>query len=103
MTAKFKGTPSVAYNPGTHALELFALGTDNAVWHNYIQNGTAWEGWSVMDAGSKFTATPTAVYDAGMSSLELFDLGTDNSIWHATYHAGWSSWSQLGAGPHAIL
>ncbi|MYS80820.1 hypothetical protein [Embleya scabrispora] len=101
--SKFTAIPTAVFNPDTQAMELFGLGTDNAVWHNVFQESTGWVGWSVMGLDFKFKTAPAAVFDTGTNSLELFDLGTDNTIWHATYHAGWSSWTQLGAGPYAIL
>ncbi|MFI5618829.1 NlpC/P60 family protein [Streptomyces sp. NPDC051567] len=93
---RFKGAPVAEFNPATNALELFALGTDNSVWHTYYQNG--WSTWSVMGTGHKFTSTPTAEFNPATNALELFALGADSSVWHAYYQNGWSGWSVMGAG-----
>ncbi|WP_406290434.1 endonuclease/exonuclease/phosphatase family protein [Embleya sp. NBC_00896] len=93
--AKFKGAPVAEFNPSTNALELFALGTDDRVWHAYYQDG--WSTWTVMNATTKFKTTPTAVFNPTTNAFEIFALGTDNSVWH-NYNengTGWSGWSVM--------
>lgn len=78
-------------------LEVFVIGTDSAVWHNWqVSAGGAWSGWASL--GGIVTSQPV-VYSNFDSRLEIFARGTDSAIWHNWQVApndGWSGWNSLG-------
>lgn len=97
-------------------LEVFALGTNNAVihqselidpsnfecfpdmtanpaWHSWQ---TTWSGWQSL--GGTFVGTPAVGQNAD-GRLEVFARGADNimyHIWQTTPGGGWSDWGSLG-------
>ncbi len=74
--------------------DVFARGTDNAVWHRSLSNGT-WSGWQSL-GGTASSPPSAAAWGAGR--LDLFVRGTNNQLYtrHYTTSAGWSGWSGLG-------
>ena len=67
--------------------DIFALGGDNAVWHQ-AWNGSAWSGWE--SRGGLLTSPPVAVcWDE--NRIDLFALGGDNAVWHQAWNG--SVWS----------
>jgi acylphosphatase len=79
-------------------LEVFGVGGNRAVWHNWQKNPHAgpWSGWASL--GGVVTSDPVTV-DNSDGRLELFARGTDNALWHnwqTAPHAGpWSGWASL--------
>jgi C1A family cysteine protease/acylphosphatase len=78
-------------------LEIFARGTDNAVWHNWqtAPNG-GWSGWASL-GGVVLTAPAVGRNNDGR--LEVFAKGTDGAVWHnwqTAPNGGWSGWASLG-------
>jgi C1A family cysteine protease len=78
-------------------LEVFARGTDNALWHIWQTSpGGGWSGWGSL--GGVITSVP-AVSRNRDGRLEAFARGTDNALWHIWQTApnnGWSGWASLG-------
>ena len=79
-------------------LEVFARGTDNALWHIWQTAPSAgpWSGWASL--GGVITSSPTVSNDAN-GSLQAFARGTDDALWHIRQTApnnGWSGWASLG-------
>ena len=80
-------------------LEVFGVGGNRAVWHNWQEHPHAgpWSGWASL--GGVVTSDPVTV-DNSDGRLELFARGTDNALWHnwqTAPHAGpWSGWASLG-------
>ncbi len=80
-------------------LEVFGVGGNRAVWHNWQENPHAgpWSGWASL--GGVVTSDPVTV-DNSDGRLELFARGADNALWHnwqTAPHAGpWSGWASLG-------
>src|SRR5213593_1282978 len=78
-------------------LEIFARGTDNALWHKWqtaLNNG--WSRWSAL--GGVITSDSVTAQNAD-GRLEVFVRGTDNAVWHKWQTApnnGWSGWVSLG-------
>jgi len=74
--------------------DVFARGTDNAVWHKSFSGGT-WSGWQSL-GGVASSSPAAAAWGAG--TLDLFVRGTDNRLYtrHYSTAAGWSGWSGLG-------
>jgi acylphosphatase len=80
-------------------LEVFGVGGNRAVWHNWQEKAHSgpWSGWASL--GGVVTSDPVTV-DNSDGRLELFARGTDNALWHnwqTAPHAGpWSGWASLG-------
>jgi hypothetical protein len=80
-------------------LEVFGVGTDDAVWHNWqtVAHAGPWSGWASL--GGVVTSDPS-VFENSDGRLEVFARGTDDALWHAWQtapHAGpWSAWASLG-------
>ena len=78
-------------------LEVFARGTDDALWH--IWQTAPNNGWSARASLSGvITSDPEVATDAD-GRLEVFARGTDKTLWHIWQTApnnGWSVWASLG-------
>ncbi|HXA46724.1 MAG TPA: hypothetical protein VNW52_03765 [Burkholderiaceae bacterium] len=80
-------------------LEVFGVGSDRAMWHNWQKAAHAgpWSGWASL--GGVVTSDPSVAVNSD-GRLELFARGTDNALWHnwqTKPHAGpWSGWVSLG-------
>ncbi|MHB8418388.1 MAG: GH25 family lysozyme [Myxococcales bacterium] len=82
--------------------EVFALGKDNAIWHDYWDTATtAWSGWASL-GGSFATGPGTILWASGTG--ELFAVDAAGDIWHswsgsgASYPNGWYAWTKFGSG-----
>lgn len=85
---------SVARN-SNGGLEVFARGTDNALWHKWQAPG-GWSDWHSL--GGNLRGGPTVAIHAG-GGLEVFSVASDGALWHIWQEAhGWSQWSSLGGG-----
>ena len=78
-------------------LEVFARGTDNALWHIWqTARNNGWSGWASL--GGVITSVP-AIGRNKDGRLEAFARGTDGALWHIWQTApnnGWSGWASLG-------
>ncbi len=81
-------------------IEVFAVGTDGAVWHNFqnVPNAgpTDWSGWN--SVGGTVIGAPCVARNAN-GTLEVFACGTDNALWHISQTSApdWgSNWNSLG-------
>src|SRR5436309_2547693 len=75
--------PDVAQNTDGR-LEVFALGTDYAVYQNWqVAPNGSWSGWRSLGGGFKPARNPVVARNAD-GRLELFVRGadTDNQLWH---------------------
>jgi hypothetical protein len=72
-------------------LDVFARGTDNALWHRTYDGG--WGGWESL--GGTITSGPAAV-SWGQGRIDVFARGDDNALWHRTFDGGWGGWESLG-------
>jgi hypothetical protein len=63
---------------GPDRLDVFAVGTDSALWHRWW-DGSAWGGWESL--GGILTSPPDAVARAA-NRLDVFAAGTDSALWH---------------------
>ncbi|HKY16469.1 MAG TPA: hypothetical protein VJM33_16200, partial [Microthrixaceae bacterium] len=87
---------------GDQRLDVFARGTDNAVWHRWFDRGS-WFGWESL--GGRATSSPAAV-SWGPGRIDMFVRGRDNAISHKWYADGkWQAWEslsgKLSSGPTA--
>ncbi|HYI46880.1 MAG TPA: matrixin family metalloprotease [Allosphingosinicella sp.] len=80
-------------------LEVFARGTDNALWHIWqTAPNNGWSAWASL--GGVITSNPTVISNAD-GRLQVFARGTDNAVWHrrqAAAGGGWANWASLGGG-----
>ncbi len=90
-------TEPVAANNNDGRIEVFARGTDNALWHIWqTAPSNGWGGWASL--GGVITSTPALISNAD-GRLEAFARGTDGAVWHIWQTApsgGWSGWASLG-------
>ena len=92
--------PGVASAPAVcaqnvNSLDLFAKGTDQALWWKHYQSGS-WGTWESL--GGILTADPAATSSAA-GHLDVFVRGTDGSLWSKYTTDGgatWSNWISLG-------
>ena len=81
---------------GTGRLDVFARGTDNALWHR-AWDSSALAGWSPWASlGGVLTSGPAAV-SWGPNRIDVFARGTDYALWHRVWDTSrWSDWESLG-------
>jgi hypothetical protein len=83
-------------------LEVFAAGSDGAVWHIWQESGspTGWSDWQTLGLpGGTSLAVPTVGRNAD-TRLEVFAIG-GNALWHNWQETGgnWFGWASLGTPP----
>jgi hypothetical protein len=78
-------------------LEVFASGTDNALWH--IWQTAPNNGWSAWTSLNGVLTSDRAIGRNADGRLEVFVRGTDGAVWHiwqTSPGGGWSGWASLG-------
>src|SRR5579859_4024712 len=77
--------------------EVFALGGDGAIWHDFWDVGKGdWSGWSSM-GGKLATGASTILWKDGHG--ELFAVDGSGAAWHnwsGNYPGGWAGWASMG-------
>ena len=80
-------------------MEVFARGTDGALWHIWqTAPNNGWSGWLSLGGAIQ------GAHAVGMNKdgrLEVFARGTDGALWHiwqTAPNSGWSGWQSLGGG-----
>ena len=74
-------------------MDVFAVGTDHAVWHRSWQ-GAGWSGWQSLGG---LVDSPPEVVAWGPGRIDLFAVGTDHAMWHRWWSGGsWGGWESLG-------
>lgn len=76
---------------GTGRLDIFARGSDNALWHRAFDNGH-WAAWESL--GGSLAYDPVAT-SWGRGRLDIFVRGGDNSFQHMWYDGTWHAWETL--------
>jgi hypothetical protein len=74
-------SPPRAVAWGPNRLDLFVVGTDNAVWHKWW-DGSSWGGWESL-GGSVFSEVSAVSWAA--NRLDLFAVGTDSAVWRKKF------------------
>ena len=78
---------------GPNRLDVFAVGTDHAMWHRWW-DGNSWGGWESL-GGSVFSDVSAVSW--GGNRLDIFAIGTDNAVWHRWWDgSSWGGWESLG-------
>ena len=78
-------------------LEVFATGTDSAVWH--IWQTAPNNGWSPWASLGGIVTSNRSVGRNADGRLEVFVRGTDDALWHiwqVSPNGPWSAWASLG-------
>ncbi len=94
-----KDAPCVESNPHGR-LEVFAKGTDGALWHIYqtAPNGT-WSSWASLGKPPTTSSTSLGSSTNADGRMEVFTVGEDGGLWHIwqyTPGGSWSGWNSLG-------
>jgi hypothetical protein len=79
-------------------LDVFARGTNNALFHRWYDSGQGWSpnsGWESLDGS--LTSGPAAC-SWGAGRLDVFVRSTDNALYHRWFDENWSGWESLGGG-----
>jgi hypothetical protein len=75
-------------------VEVFALGGDQAIWHNWWQlGGGGWAGWTSM--GGTFVTGPAAIL-ASDGNAHLFATDATGAVWHDSSAGGWQGFKSIG-------
>jgi hypothetical protein len=90
------GTPTAASNQDAR-VEVFARGTDGAIWHRWMDGTFNWPtGWALL--GMRGNDMPTLVRNDD-GTLALYTVATDGTvfhIWQQRANNGWGTWETLG-------
>jgi len=88
-----------ACSPDGSRMDVFALGTDKAMWHK-TWDGTKWKDWKTKDSptgaagGLKFS--PSCV-SWGPKRIDCFAVGNnDGVLYQKTYDNAWKDWASQG-------
>ena len=74
-------------------VDVFWLGTDNALWHSYYANG-AWQGPFSLGSGPLGSAPVAAAQSNGV--IDVFWKGTTGELFHKRYNGSWNDAEDLG-------
>ena len=93
VSAAVPGGASACTQDGK-TLDLFAKGTNNALWWKHY-DGNTWSTWKSL--GGYLTSDPAAV-DTSIGTMTVFVRGGDGALWQAQTTNGWtsSSWTTIG-------
>jgi hypothetical protein len=86
--------PAITTSGPAGQSEVFAIGTNGALWHKEMQNNSStWE-----SLGGVCTASPAAAPGTSNTYLtfDVFVRGSDGVLWYKHYQDGWSGWTSLG-------
>jgi hypothetical protein len=86
------GTGPAVSSWAAERLDVFTVGTDNALWHKWFENG--WYGWESL-GGSLTDASPAAISWSN-GRIDVFARGSDGTLQHKWFSGGWSGWESLG-------
>src|SRR5450759_1244729 len=77
---------------GPNRLDVFARGSDNAMWHKFY-DGSRWSGWASL--GGSLTSAPDASSCAA-GHLDVFTTGANAGLYPLGFNGSWGSWQSLG-------
>jgi spore germination protein YaaH len=78
---------------GPTRTDVFARGTDNALWHR-SWDGSAWAAWESL--GGNMTSKAAAV-SWGANRIDVFVRGADSALWTRSWDGTkWTAWQSLG-------
>jgi uncharacterized protein YvpB len=92
LTQSTSNWTAASWGPGR--IDVFARGTDNALWHE-AWNGTRWSAWESL--GGVLTTAPAATSPVGSGRLYILVRGTDGALYVMIWTGStWSGWQGLG-------
>ncbi len=96
LSRAVRGAPAVV-SRRSGPLEVFARGTDDAVWTR-ARTGSGWTPWTSL--GGVVRSRPTAARGAG-DDLHVLASGSDGRVWQrsSTAPGTWSRWTSVGGAP----
>jgi hypothetical protein len=90
------GSSPAACAQDTNSLDVFAQGTNNALFHRHYASASGWGEWK--NLGGVLTASP-AVVSRTAGKMDVFVRGTDGALWSKWTADGgttWSAWYKIG-------
>ncbi|HXZ03262.1 MAG TPA: hypothetical protein VEH81_00435 [Ktedonobacteraceae bacterium] len=89
-------------------VEVFIIGSDNALWHRWQTTpGGIWGGWASLGKPPSANAFFIPfVWKNDDGRLEVFTVGTDGALWNlwqVAPNGTWSNWASLGNPPTATI
>lgn len=93
------GATVTALQPFEGHVDLFATGTDGAVWSTFFDNnGGGWQPWFVVHTETRMRpgASVTALQSVE-GHVDLFAAGNDGTLWSTYFESegGWRNWTPL--------
>jgi len=77
-------------------VEVFGLGQDGAIWHNWwVNDSTYWSGWQSL--GGNFVTGAGAI-SWGDGHVEIFATDSSGKVWHnwtGDFPGGWHGWESI--------
>jgi len=87
------GTGPAVSTQNANSLDVFAIGTDNALWHKSM-DGSAWSAWHSL--GGTLTSSPAATSPAS-GVIDVFGRGGNGALYSKQYSGtSWSNWYKIG-------
>ncbi len=78
---------------GPNRIDLFAVGTDHALWHKWW-DGTRWGGWESLGG---VLQSDVAAVSWDRNRIDVFGIGTDHALRHKWWDGRrWRGWESLG-------
>src|SRR5215813_1240951 len=100
------GVGSMGTSELTWSLDVYARGTDRALWHitQSIQGDWTGAAWAPVSPDSVITSDPEVAID-GDSVLGVFARGTDNAMWHIRQlgPGDWTGAAWAPVGPGSVI
>ena len=90
------GTSPAVCAQNANSLDVFVVGTDNALWHKHYQSTSGWGNWESL--GGYLTSDPAAV-SRSAGKITVFVRGSSGSLWSMSTTDGgatWSGWNEIG-------
>ena len=82
LSGQLTATPA-AVSWGEGRINVFARGSDNALWWKHYNN-SIWSTWESLSGHLALTTGP-AVSSQAAGQLDVFVIGSDNALWQRSY------------------
>ena len=89
------GASVTALEPRPDHIDLFATGTDGAVWSTWWESAPGWQRWFVIDPYTKMQPGATvSALEPRADHIDLFATGNDGAVWSNWWEPapGWQKW-----------
>lgn len=75
------------------SLDVFARGSDDALWHRAYRPGSGWSGW--FNRGGVLGSAPDAISWKN-GHVAIFVTSKNNEVWERSYNGRWYPWRRVG-------